>query len=190
AVVSLSGSALLLRSPFYQWFEPKYVYPAEDAVALTGAELQQRMREVYEGYNVGFTIEGYSRELATYVVLNRGNDYLPHYFDQYTGQDIGPANPWPIKSIEWVADFHDDLTLGRLGRQLNGVGGLLFVVMSVTGLILWWQGRSRWREGLYLQRGSSRALWWQLHTVFGFWGLVLMLAWGVSGYQLGFPQHI
>jgi uncharacterized iron-regulated membrane protein len=189
-VISLSGSALLLRSPFYQWFEPKHVSPAADAVALTGEPLQARMREVYAGYEVGFTIEGFERDAATYVVLNQNGDYTPHYFDQYTGQDIGPANPWPIKVVEWLGDVHDDLTLGPLGRRVNGIGGLLFVVMSLSGLILWWQGRARWREGFYVQRGTTRSLWWQLHTVFGFWGLLLMLAWGVSGFQIGFPQYM
>jgi uncharacterized iron-regulated membrane protein len=189
-VISLSGSALLLRSPFYQWFEPKYVTPAPDAVALTGEELQARMREVYTGYAVGFTIEGYEHGDATYVVLNKDGDYTPHYFDQYTGLDIGPANPWPIKVVDWLGDVHDDLTFGRVGRQVNGIGGLLFVLMSLSGLVLWWQGRARWREGLLLRRRSQRSLWWQLHTVFGFWSMLLMLAWGVSGFQMGFPQYI
>lgn len=187
-IVSISGTALLLRSPFYQWFEPKYVVPIVDAEVLTGEALQARMREVYAGFNVGFTIEGYTPDLATYVVINDGTNYFPHYFDQYRGVDLGPANPWPIKAVEWVGDIHDDLTLGRLGRQLNGAGGLLFVVMSLSGLILWWQGRARWQEALYLKRGTQRSLWWQLHAVFGFWGLILMFAWGVSGIQLGLPQ--
>ncbi|MDR0780691.1 MAG: PepSY domain-containing protein [Pseudomonadales bacterium] len=189
-VISLSGSALLLRSPFYQWFEPKYVAPAPDAVALTGEELQARMREVYTGYTVGFTIEGFERNLATYVVLNQNGDYTPHYFDQYTGRDIGRANPWPIQTVQWLSDLHADLTFGRLGRKINGYGGLLFVVMSLSGLVLWWQGRARWREGFYPQRHSPRSWWWQLHTLFGFWGLLLMLAWGVSGFQLGLPQYL
>jgi uncharacterized iron-regulated membrane protein len=189
-VIALSGSALLLRSPFYEWFEPKYVTPDPNVSALSGEALQARMREVYADFNVGFTIEGFEPDLATYVVLNQGNDYFPHYFDQYRGRDIGPANPWPIRAMEWVGDLHDDLTLGRLGRQINGIGGFLFILMSLSGLLLWWQGRSRWRDGFYLRSASQHSLWWQLHTVFGFWGLLAMLAWGVSGFQLGFPQYI
>jgi uncharacterized iron-regulated membrane protein len=31
---------------------------------------------------------------------------------------------------------------------------------------------------------------WQLHSFIGFWSLLLMVAWGVSGFQIGFPQYM
>jgi uncharacterized iron-regulated membrane protein len=64
------------------------------------------------------------------------------------------------------------------------------VLMSVTGLIIWWQGRARWYEGLVVLPRSSRAFFWQLHSFLGFWSLLLMIAWGVSGFQLGFPEEM
>ena len=186
--ISVSGSAILLKSPFYRMFEPSRVTAAAGAVALTGDALTDRMREVYVGYEVGYTFPSLDPAKAAYVVLNLGGEYFPHYFNQFTGEDLGAANPWPIKAVEWVADFHDDLFMGRQGRQINGVGGALFVLMSISGLILWWQGRSRWQDGLLIRRNSSRSLMWQLHSFFGFWALLLMIAWGVSGFQLGFPR--
>jgi len=189
-VISLSGSALLLRSPFYSWFEPKTVEPL-DVAPLEGAALQERMREVYEGFNVGFTIEGFTPSDATYVVLEKDGVYTPYYFNQYTGENIGPARPWPLQAIEWLADVHDDLLLGReLGRTINGIGGALFLVMSLSGLLIWWRGTQRWRDGLLIRRGSARGLLWQLHSFIGFWSLLLMVAWGMSGFQLGFPQAV
>lgn len=189
-VISVSGTALLLKSPFYTWFEPKTLVPLETE-PLRGDELKARMAEVYEGYDLGFTIEAFDDDDATYIVLQKDGEFIPHYFNQFTGLDMGPARPMPIKAVEWVADIHDDLLLGRdPGRTINGIGGGLFVLMSITGLILWWQGRRRWWEGLIILPRSSRSLLWQLHSFLGFWGLVLMLAWGVSGVQLGFPQQI
>lgn len=185
--IGLSGSALLLKSPFYTWFEPKWVEPTGNA-PLEGDALTARMAEVYAGYELGFTIPGFTEVEATYVVLNRDGEYFPHYFNQYTGEDIGPSNPWPIKSMEWVANLHDDLLLGPQGRRINGAGALVFVLMSLTGLVLWWQGRARWYEGLFIWPGGGRRLLWQLHSCLGFWSLVLMLSWGVSGFQLGFPR--
>jgi uncharacterized iron-regulated membrane protein len=187
--ISISGSALLLRSPFYGWFEPKTVEPT-DAAPLTGDALNARMAEVYAGYELGFTIEGYEPTSATYIVLGKDGEFFPHYFNQYTGEDIGVANPWPIKTVEWLANIHDDLLMDRTGRQINGIGGLLFVLMSFSGLLIWWQGRARWHEGLMIRRNSSRKFMWQLHSFIGFWSLLLMLAWGVSGFQLGFPQFM
>lgn len=189
-LISLSGTALLLKSPFYTWFEPKKVVPL-DVEPLKGDALKARMAEVYAGYKLGFTIEAYADDDATYIVLEKAGEFIPHYFNQYTGEDNGVARPWPIKTVEWVADIHDDLLLGRdPGRMLNGIGGGLFVFMSLTGLVIWWQGKRRWWEGLVILPGSSRSLLWQLHSFIGFWGLLLMLAWGVSGFQLGFPREM
>ncbi len=188
-VISLSGSAILLKSPFYGWFEPKTLVPTSD-VPLKGDALMTRMEEVYADYELGFTIEAYEPESATYIVLEKDGEYFPHYFNQYTGEDVGPANPWPIKAIEWLASVHDDLLLESTGKQINGIGGLLFVVMSLSGIILWWQGRARWHEGLMIKRRSNRKFMWQLHNFIGFWSLLLMIAWGISGFQLGFPQVV
>ena len=189
-VISLSGTALLMKPPFYSWFEPKTLVPL-DTPLLEGDELKARMAEVYIDYELGFIIEGFSEGDATFIVLEQDGEFIPHYFNQYTGEDIGLARPWMIRSMEWVADIHDELMLGReLGRKMNGVGGVLFVLMSLTGLLIWWQGKRRWWEGLIILPGNSRSALWQLHSFIGFWSLLLMIAWGVSGFQLGFPQQM
>jgi len=189
-LISLSGSALLLKSPFYSWFEPKNINPPADAVMMTDDEIARKAAEVYAGYEIGYTFPSPlgERNHATYIVLNKDGKIYSHYFNQFTGEDLGITNPWPVKTVEWLANVHAELTLGRrLGRQVNGVGGLLFVLMSLSGLVLWWQGRARWYEGFVILPKSKRGLMWQLHSFLGFWSLLLMLAWGVSGFQLGFP---
>lgn len=191
--ISLSGSAILLKSPFYAAFEPKDLdpLPPPDATPLEGDALTARMAEVYAGYEIGFTSPPFEEGRAFYVVLNRGGEYFPHYFNHFTGEDIGVANPWPIKSVEWLARMHADLFLGQTGRSVNGVGGLLFVLMALTGIMIWWQGRARWHEGLLpYHPASPRPKLWQLHSFIGFWTLLLMLAWGVSGFQIGFPRAL
>lgn len=188
-IISLSGSALLLESPFHDWFEPRNIEPT-DAIPLKGEALTARMKQVYAGYEVGWTTEATEPDTATYVVLNKDGEYIPHYFNQYTGEDVGLAYPWPIQAIDWVGDVHEQLLLGRTGRKVNGVGGLLFLLMSLSGVLIWWRGRGRWVEGLQIKRDSKRVFMWQLHSFIGFWSLFLMFAWGISGFQLGFPEYI
>ena len=190
-LISFSGTALLLKSPFYSWFEPKFLEPVEGVEPLTGADLKERMAQEYEGYELGFTVEGYEPEEATYIVLQKDGEFIPHYFNQYTGEDIGPARPWTIRAVEWVAGFHYELGLPReQGRRINGALGAVFIFMAISGLVIWWQGKRRWWEGLIIVPGSSRSMLWQLHSFFGFWFLLLILAYGVTGYQLGFPREV
>ena len=79
-LISLSGSALLLKSPLYTWLEPKKVVPLETE-PLTGDALTARMAEVYAGFELGFTIEGFEEDDATYIVLQKDGEFIPHYFN-------------------------------------------------------------------------------------------------------------
>jgi len=186
-IISLSGSALLLKSPFYEWFTPRKIVPT-DAIPLEGDALVARMAEVYAGYQVGFTTLAYEPDDATYVVLNKDGEYFPHYFNQYTGEDAGSAHPWSIKAVHWLANVHDDLLLGQTGKKLNGLGGLLFVLMSLSGILIWWQGRSRWVNGLQIKRRSNRDFIWQLHSFIGFWSLLLMFSGGYPVFSSASPR--
>ena len=54
-VVSISGSAILLKSSFYQMFEPRTLEPTQ-AVPLEDDALDARIAQVYPGYEVTFMI--------------------------------------------------------------------------------------------------------------------------------------
>lgn len=92
-----------------------------------------------------------------------------------------------LMAVEWLTLLHDELLLERRGATLNGIGGLVLLLMLFTGVVLWWQGRRRWHEGLQLRRDSPRPLLWQLHSCIGFWALLLMFAWGLSAVYFAWP---
>ena len=66
-------------------------------------------------------------------------------------------------------------------------GRQVLLLMLFTGVVLWWQGRRRWHEGLLLRRDSPRPLLWQLHSCIGFWTLLLVFAWGLSAVYFAWP---
>jgi uncharacterized iron-regulated membrane protein len=90
--------------------------------------------------------------------------------------------------VTWMAEFHDHLGSGRTGLLFNGVGAIAVTLMCVTGVVIWWPGRTRWRRSLTLHRGvGARRLLWDLHNVLGFWLLLLILMWAVTGIYFAFP---
>ena len=91
--------------------------------------------------------------------------------------------------ISWIAEFHDHLGGGRTGLLVNGVGAMAIVMMCLTGAIIWWPGKARWRGSLTLHRGVTvRRFLWDLHSVLGFWMLLLILMWAVTGIYFAFPN--
>ncbi len=49
--------------------------------------------------------------------------------------------------VRTLQDLHFDLLAGRTGRVVNGVGGFCLLLLCLTGLVIWWPGRSNWRSG-------------------------------------------
>jgi uncharacterized iron-regulated membrane protein len=121
-------------------------------------------------------------------MLKDNGEEVPHFFDQFTGVDLGPSYPWQVATVEWLTNLHDNLLSGRDGRKVNGWGGVLFLAMVISGLVLWWQGSRRWRDGLQIQRNSTRSFNWQLHNFIGFWSLLLMFAWGVTAIYFAWSE--
>jgi len=65
---------------------------------------------------------------------------------------------------------------------------MLLLAMVLTGVIIWWQGRRRWVDGLLIKRAGQHTFMWQLHSFLGFWTLLLMLVWGVTAIYFAFPE--
>jgi uncharacterized iron-regulated membrane protein len=95
--------------------------------------------------------------------------------------------PWLVRAVEWLTLLHDELFLERSGRTLNGIGGLVFLLLVFSGVVLWWQGRRRWHEGLHVRADSARSLLWQLHSFAGFWAFLLFFAWGITAVYFAWP---
>jgi len=186
-MISITGSAIVLRPQFSSWFTHNQVVSTE-GMALTGVDLEARIAGVYANATITRVAESTREGRATYVAMEKDGKEVTRYFDQYSGLDLGSTYPWPVAMVEWLTHLHDELLLDREGRKLNGLGGILFLAMVISGLVLWWQGKRRWREGLVIRAASSRSLFWQFHNVLGFWSLLLLLVWGVTAIYFAWPE--
>lgn len=185
-MISLTGSAIVLRPQISRWYIHNQV-PSTAGVELKDAVLETRVVELYTGYEVTRIVPAAREGRATYVAMQKDGVEYTRFFDQYTGQDLGSTFPWQVATVEWLTRLHDDLLMDSGGRQLNGWGGALFLVMVISGLILWWQGKRRWQEGLQIKRSSMRSFNWQLHSFLGFWTLLLMFGWGITALYFAWP---
>lgn len=187
-VISISGSAVVFRRELGRTVVPRTV-PAAVGVALTGESLDRAVRATYSDYEVLSISEPRRPERPVYVSLSRNNVETQHLFDQYASTDLGDTYPLVLRLMEWLVDLHDNLLVGQTGRLINGVGGGLTVLLVMTGAIIWWPGRGRWRHSLVPKpAASSRSLSWHLHSALGIWSLVLLLIWGATAVYFAFPR--
>lgn len=102
----------------------------------------------------------------------------------------GDRQSHAVRVVEWLVDLHANLLLGATGRTINGIGALCLTLLCLTGAVLWWPGIAHWRRSLGVNwKLSSARVNWDLHNALGFWFLLLVLVWGISGTYFAFPRE-
>jgi uncharacterized iron-regulated membrane protein len=113
-------------------------------------------------------------------------------------EEWGHAGPTPMQTaimhpgyiaLRWLSDLHGRLLLGSDGMWYNAIGGFITAVLCITGLVIWWPGRAKWKRALGVQRGVGwKRFNFDLHSSVGFWTFLILFVWGMTGGYFVFPE--
>jgi uncharacterized iron-regulated membrane protein len=186
--ISVTGSVLVWRNELAAAAERKPIILRGPGPRLTDEQLKEVVTRSYPGYSITINREP-NPDQAVEISLHRGTDRRARLFNPYTGDDLGNSVPIGLRAVNELLVLHDDLLAGSTGRQINGFGALLLVVLSFTGIVIWWPGIARWRRSLTVHRHVGwRRFWWDVHSMVGFWGFVVIAIFGLSGVYLCSPE--
>lgn len=206
-MISITGSAIVARRELTRAIVPDSV-PILASGRISDDQLRlmaQQLNADYQikslahlrrprGYGPRRPVDGAPRPPPTtdspvLITMERAGIEKQRLFDPYTGRDIGSPDPWQLELLNQTVDLHDNLLGGRTGRLVNGVAATALCLLVLTGLVVWWPGSKRWKQGLYLQPGvAGRTQLWQLHSMMGFWLFLMLLLWGLTGIYFAFPE--
>jgi uncharacterized iron-regulated membrane protein len=187
-VLSVSGSAIVFRRELNAWLVPRAVASTE-GVRLTGESLLAAVRTAYPADTVIEVREPQRPERPVFVALQREGARMERFFDPYAVRDLGETFPPVLRTVEWLVDLHDNLLAGQTGRLLNGIGGILFTVLILTGAWLWWPGVRHVGRSLKIGKPrASRRFVWQLHSVLGIASFALLFIWAITAIYFAFPE--
>lgn len=100
----------------------------------------------------------------------------------YTGQLI-EAREFNKRFFGVVLNLHRHLCMNETGLAITGASCLIFVVMIITGIVLWWP--KRWHMLKQRTRIAWSSKWkrlnWDLHAVGGFYVHLVLLAIALTG---------
>jgi uncharacterized iron-regulated membrane protein len=189
--ISLTGSAVVFRRDLNTRMLGNI--PAKDVAAdaqkLPEADLRAAIRKQYPGYTITRLAMSRRRLLPSEATLSKDGETLQERFNGFTGADMGSARPKSVAVMEWFTDLHDNLLKGETGRKVNAVGGALLCILCISGLVIWWRASGAWYKGFFFNpRSSWKRINFDLHAAIGFWGLLILFLWGVSGIYFGFPD--
>ncbi|MBC7882782.1 MAG: PepSY domain-containing protein [Anaerolineae bacterium] len=185
-VIGISGSGLAF------WQEIDYaITPEYQRVSSSSAiSLDRVLAQAAKAHD--------SKEPLLGILVFKGNVHTPIYMTpqkQYRQVFVEPRSYQVVGSrifqeslVGWLHTLHTQLFAGDFGFNAVGVIGLLLVVMSLTGLVLWpgWNAPSagfslRWQSPLPI-------LSYDLHKVTGLFVFIFLLVQGLTGAALVFNQ--
>lgn len=110
------------------------------------------------------------------------------YIDPYTTEVLKVDTT--IYFFYITAHLHASLLAGKIGGWIVAISTIIFLISSITGLVLWWP--NRWNK---ITRQASFTIKWKakfkrlnydLHNVYGFYSLILCVVLSATGLLLFF----
>ena len=124
---------------------------------------------------------------AIEVLLYGQGTYYYAYLNPYTGalihiQDMNKG--W----LNYTKFIHRNLLLGKVGQQIVHWVTLLFLIMTITGIIMWWPvNKGGTKKVLTIKLSSSpKKLNYDLHNVLGFYASWVLIFCIITGLFWGF----
>lgn len=183
AAIGISGSILVFKDELMP--RPKLSSPETARVSCTPTSLISAMNAAVESHRGAVPVLASCPIQANpfYQVNVRTTeaDAFTVYVDPGTNRVAGELNQ-QASWVGYVERFHLDLLLTRNGRQWNGVGAATLVVLSATGLVIWWPGIRNWMRAFKINLALNRKrINFDLHSAIGIWTLVFTVIWAVTG---------
>ncbi|MCX2493040.1 PepSY-associated TM helix domain-containing protein [Pedobacter sp. PF22-3] len=110
-----------------------------------------------------------------------------YYFNPYDATLVKKGGEdW----LQVVEHLHTSLLLGKTGKFIIEWSVVIFVLMLITGLILWFPGQMRLlKQSLTIKRKASfKRLNYDLHNVLGFYASFVLLITALSGLYFAFKE--
>jgi len=184
--ISLSGAVIAFEPELNHAFHPQLTDVTPTGAQLNWDDFRARVEEQTPGWKLIRFYFPDEPDRSTYVRLRNVATHKIHhvYVNQYTGEVLGSTEDgsnWILK----VHDLHVNFLSGKVGNQIVTWSTAGLLVLSLSGIVLWWPRRIfRFHRGKPLPRINR-----DLHMSVGFWSSIAMFGFAVTGlglhYQTG-----
>lgn len=175
-IVALTGSILVFEDELEPVFYPKFhlIEAPKDQSPLPLDNLRATVANAYPDQRIARIVIEHHADRTVLFDLVKGKkekDVLSVAVNPYTAE-ITDTRRENDAFFHIVLQLHRYLCLEDTGKAITGVATVMFIVIMITGLILWWPNRKQTKQRLTVKWNAKlKRLNWDLHAVFGFYVL-------------------
>ena len=98
---------------------------------------------------------------------------------------------WGEYPMSFIYRLHYTLLMGKQGSAVVGFAGILLLFMVISGVILWWPKKGKWKQAVAVKWKAKRIrVIWDLHRSLGFFFSSIFVVVAISGIYMIFPQYV
>ncbi len=189
-IISITGCLYAFEKEIQDALEDFRFSKVENRPVLAPSVFEQKSRETLPDYHlhaVNYPEKGRSVETIFYSF--DPEYYYIVYHNPYTAEVLH-VKDMEASFFHWVLDGHYYLWLPpEIGQPITAYSTLIFLVMLVSGIILWWpKNKSASRQRFWF-KWKSKTRWkrknYDLHNIPGFYASWLLLILAVTGIVFG-----
>jgi uncharacterized iron-regulated membrane protein len=189
ALMGVTGALLMIAAPLDEHLHPGlfHVDAPVGSAYVSLESVRQHLADEF-GAHVAMTLHPPRDAHQSLEVTVRGKWKGAVYIDPYTGRELGRRGQTQ-GFFNVLFRLHSALLLDEAGKPLLACVALCYLLLLVSGVILWWPrgGMSVWR--IELRRGRTRALY-DLHRIGGAsLGLVIAVSVATGAYMAWRPLN-
>jgi uncharacterized iron-regulated membrane protein len=176
-ILSITGGLYLFKPQVERWEERAWQGLPEMAAVTPEAQRDAALASFPGAMFHSYRIPRQAGDAALIRLGLPGKTGTQDVFVSPQGKVLGSLDPeWRIMQV--AHDIHGQLLLGKRGSWIVELAASWAIVMTVTGLYLWWPTGGGLAGVIWPRLGrGSKVMWRDLHAVTGFWvsGLALVL---------------
>ncbi|MES2377626.1 MAG: PepSY-associated TM helix domain-containing protein [Bacteroidota bacterium] len=188
-IVSITGCLFVFQDEIQDAIHSHRKVAVQNKPYILPSQLKQIALKQYPTGKPDFiAYYGEDRPAAVYTDLPKDGGERVVYINPYTGRVLASENPQ--RNFFVVVEYiHLYLLLPpAVGSQIVGWSVVIFVVMMITGIILWWPKRKSDRKRSFTIKwgGRWRRVNYDLHNVLGFYASSVAFILAITGLAIAF----
>lgn len=173
-IVSLSGCLYAFEKEIREMIHRDlYVVNSGDSHTAALSEILEKVKSKYPKQSIKNIIVPESTSRSLQINLKNKTSL---FINPSTGEIMGSLD-METEFFAVVLKLHRNLCLGEVGKTITGISALVFLVMLISGIILWWPKRSKYlKQKLLIKKEAHRQRrLYDLHSVLGFYASFILL---------------
>lgn len=200
-IVSITGTLFVFKDEVENFTRKEVIYHSEQNIAqkqVLPIRVLEKMvdEQVKEKYKIHWVNIPVDKKMSYQFYWYEHNTEAWNYFDEFPIYKSAYVNPYTGKVLEVfdekngffqiVKTIHWSFLLKQdWGKYVVGIPVIIFVIMLISGIILWWPKNKAARKQRFSFKWKNIKSWkrknYDLHNVLGFYASIFALIFSITG---------